>query len=114
VHHRPILHVEDTNTVTIFLSRNNKPTAFNIIKARSFQRIDTMSHRNTPIVEEVKSNHANSVTPRIDMDIRMKKDATHFKYQSMVYLGVADLKILLEFSNSFLVNLLMKTILQLY
>ena len=70
------------------------------INALSFQSIDTTNQSVTPITDRIKSVNSKPVTPRIDIAPNIKTDATHFTYQSMVYLGVADLNILLEFASS--------------
>ena len=44
--------------------------------------------------------------PRIDIALSTNADDTHLRYQSHVYFGVADLKILVEFFNSSVVKLL--------
>ena len=62
--------------------------------------IDTQSHSATPQTDRTKSISSKPTTPRIDIADNINNDATHFTYQSMVYLGVADLNILLEFASS--------------
>jgi len=70
------------------------------IKALSFHSIDTQSQSATPNVESAKSVNSNPGTPRIEIADKTNTDATHLTYQSSVYLGVADLNILLEFASS--------------
>ena len=68
--------------------------------ALSFHSIDTQSHSATPIVDIIKSVDSKPATPLMDIAARINVEATHLTYQSMVYLGVADLNILLEFASS--------------
>ena len=70
------------------------------INALSFHSIDTQSQSATPNVERIKSGCSKPGTPRIEIADKTNTDATHFTYQSSVYLGVADLNILLEFASS--------------
>ena len=80
--------------------RNNKPAPFNMINALSFHRNDTINQRNIPTIDNCRSSNANSSTPRMDIAPNTKNDAIHLIYQSRVYLGVADLNILFDFSSS--------------
>jgi hypothetical protein len=83
-----------------FLSKNTKPAPLRIMRALSCHKIETHNHKLIPIIEQYKSIKAYSGTPRIDIATRTKTLATHLIYQSKVCLGVADLNIRLEFSNS--------------
>lgn len=87
-----------------FLIKNNSPTPLSNMRALSFHKIATISHRKIPMTEKIKSTNAHSGTPRILIAISTNADATHLIYQSRVYLGVADLKIRLELANSSLEN----------
>ena len=63
-----------------------------------------MSHRKIPTIENIRSTNAHSGIPRKLIATSTIAEATHLIYQSSVYLGVADLKILSEFSISSGVN----------
>ena len=71
-----------------------------MMSARSFHIILTSNHKKTPIIDDVKSITTSSGIPLTAIDVSTKALATHFKYQSIVYLGVADLNILFEFASS--------------
>lgn len=75
----------------MFLSSKSNPAAFSTINARSFHIIDTHNQRAIPIIENPKSHICNPSIPRNDIAHKTNIDATHFTYQSKVYLGVADL-----------------------
>ena len=61
----------------------------------------TINHRVTPKSDRLRSYITSDSIPRMAIAESTNALATHFKYQSNVYLGVADLKIRLEFFNSF-------------
>ena len=73
-----------------FLNKNINPTPFNRIRALSFHNIDTHNHNDIPITDSPKSQNCKPSTPLNDIAANTNIDATHFIYQSRVYLGVAD------------------------
>ena len=74
------------------------------MSALSLHKIETISHKNMPIVDRTRSHKSNESTPLIDIAERTNAEATHLTYQSVVYLGVADLYIRLLFFISSFVN----------
>lgn len=74
---------------------------FNAIRALSFQAIETNTQPDIPNIESPRSHICKPSSPLMDIAARIKIEATHFTYQSMVYLGVADLNILVLFLSSF-------------
>ena len=98
--HRSI-YANDSNR---FRNKKSKPIPLRRISALSFQSTDTISHKNIPMTDKMRSYIWNPSTPRIDIATRTKTEATHLIYQSKVYLGVDDLNILLLFSISSFVN----------
>ena len=70
------------------------------MRALSFHIMLTTSHKPTPKIDDVKSTITSSGIPLTAIDVSIKALATHLRYQSIVYLGVADLNILLEFAIS--------------
>ena len=87
----------------MFLSNSSIPAPFRIMRARSCHIIDTHNHNVIPTIENPKSYICRPSMPLSDIAHNTKQLATHLTYQSRVCLGVADLKILLEFSSSSLV-----------
>jgi hypothetical protein len=74
------------------------------MSALSLHKKETISHKNMPIVDKIRSHNSNESTPLMDIAVRTNAEATHLTYQSVVYLGVADLYIRLLFSISSCVN----------
>ncbi len=85
--------------------RNINPAPFNIMSALSFHKILTTNHRDTPMVDPIKSYKTQPSLPLTDIALRMNTLATHLIYQSTVYLGVADFNIRFEFLSSLGSNL---------
>ena len=84
-----------------FFNKNINPTPFNMIRARSCHSTDTHNHNAIPQADKPKSTICNPSMPLIDIALNTKIDATHLIYQSVVCLGVADLKIRFELAISF-------------
>ena len=82
-----------------------RPTPLTIINALSFHKIDTDSQPTMPASDSIKSQRARPSIPLIDIPPKSMTEEIHLRYQSRVYLGVADLNILAEFSISSGVNL---------
>lgn len=59
----------------------------------------THSHKDIPTTLRLKSHINKSLIPRVDIAARTKTLATHLTYQSRVYFGVADFKILGDFNS---------------
>ena len=89
-----------------FINPENKMidiTPFRINTARSFHKRPTKNQPTDPSQESNISSQASCVTPEalIVIAVKIIKLETHLIYQLISYLGVADLKILFEFFNSF-------------
>ena len=74
---------------------------FKIINARSCHIMPTTNQPNVPVKDNTWSYKAKSGLALIAIADKRINDATHFIYQSIVYLGVALLNIRFEFSISF-------------
>ena len=94
------LFIRYTNNTIKFFINNNSAKEFNIIKDLSSHSAATTNQPITPIMEKLKSYTTKLSIPLIDIPVRRKTLAIHLIYQSVVYLGVADLNHLLEFFSS--------------
>ena len=74
-------------------------TALITINALSFHSIPTTNQPSIPIAWKIRLDGKMLLLVNITPIIK-RKEATHLIYQSMVYLGVADLNILFEFASS--------------